>query len=364
MQNEELRRTQLDLTAARDRFVDLYDFSPVGYLTLDSDGRVVEANLTGAKLLGEPRQTLISRGFARFVAPTDGDRWHRLWPAALQHDGAQRIEVGLKSGAGTSFHAQLDCLRVAAPGTAPQLRVTLTDITQRLHAETQRRVAASTVEAREAERRRVARELHEELGQRLSALKMELAGLPHAADASARQQRVEAMAEELDIAVAMVRRIASELRPLMIDDLGLNAALDWLARDSARRLGLAIALQLEDIDPALGERASISVYRILQEILACIARHSHGSDVCVEMRQRDGELLLGVRDNGPAAAGPSRSPEMAAEMPTLAQHARLLGGQLAFEATTGHRCFTLRLPLPGADGARGAGDGHAQQDPT
>ena len=115
----------------------------------------------------------------------------------------------------------------------------ITDITERTLEERElersrrqlRRLSASVVQAREDERRRIARELHDELGQRLTALKMELSSLDGDGRAGSARQRIDAMLEMIDDTVATVRRIATDLRPLMLDDLGLNAAIEWLARD-------------------------------------------------------------------------------------------------------------------------------------
>jgi PAS domain S-box-containing protein len=348
-QNEELRRTQLDLAAARDRFVDLYDFAPVGYFTLDDAGSVVEANLTGAQLLDEPRKALLGRRFAHFVTAPDADRWHRHLQAVQRSDGSQCIELGLRRRHGETFHAQLDCLRVAGAGEAPGLRVTLTDVTPRKLAEADRRMADAAVETREAERRSIARELHDELGQRLSALKMELASLCAQATPAPQSARVSAMLETLDEAVATVRRIAAELRPLMLDDLGLNAAIDWLVRDTARRTGLDVTLHADDGDAALDARISIALYRMVQETLADISERRHGGDVRVELHRRSQELVIGIEEGGigvPAAAGAGARLDTAQ---TLRDRARMIGGrvELGPAPNGGHRT-TIRLPLAAA----------------
>jgi len=346
-QNEELQRTQLELAAARDRFVDLYDFAPVGYFTLDREGSVVEANLTGAHLLGVVRKTLLGGDFGRFVTSPDVSRWHRHLQQALHGNDSQRLELVLRRRNGEVFHGQLDCLRVAASATVPLLHVTLTDVTQRNLAETDRRIADAAVEAREAERRRIARELHEELGQRLSALKMDLASLRPVAVAPDPDGRIVSMLETLDEAVATVRRIATDLRPLMLDDLGLNAAIDWLVRDIARRTGLEITLHLDDSDPPLGERASIALYRMVQETLEEIGRLHQGTDVWIEMRRQAGELVLSIEESG--AGWPDLAGSEEHHDATIALHdrARMLGGRLDLgEAREGGRRITVRLPLP------------------
>ncbi len=140
MQNKELRQAQLDLAAARDRFIDLYDLAPVGHVTLDREGMVVGANLTNAAMLGEDRQAVVGRRFARSVAPSDADRWQRHLLLATTSGASQRVDLALRRRTGAPFHAQLDCLAVAPPGAPTTLRVTLTDNTQRKEAEMDRRI--------------------------------------------------------------------------------------------------------------------------------------------------------------------------------------------------------------------------------
>ena len=135
MQNDELRRSQAAMEESRDRYLDLYEFAPVGYLTVTGEGLISEVNLTGASLLRVERTKLLRRRFAHVVAPRDRDRWHRLLMGALQHDERQDTEFALERGDGVVLHARLDCLRVVADGRAPALRVALTDISDRRAAE-------------------------------------------------------------------------------------------------------------------------------------------------------------------------------------------------------------------------------------
>jgi len=139
IQNETLRQAQAELEASRDRYVDLYDFAPVGYLTLSRDGRIEQINLTGATLLGEELKALLNLPFARFVAPEDGDLWHRQFIRVVQGGeqpehaspkratpGMSTCELTLQRGDGSRFHARLDCRYLA--GMTPQVRVALSDI--------------------------------------------------------------------------------------------------------------------------------------------------------------------------------------------------------------------------------------------
>lgn len=130
MQNEELRRAYAALEEARDRYADLYEFAPVGYITLSREGLIGEINLTGSALLGVDRVKLIKRRFSQFVAPQDRDRWHRLFLSLMEHATGERQAFGLEMTRAddSTFYAYLDCLRRETLDTPPMLRVALTDI--------------------------------------------------------------------------------------------------------------------------------------------------------------------------------------------------------------------------------------------
>ena len=134
MQNDELRRTQVALEESRDLYADFYELAPVGYFTLTDTGIIAEINLTGAVLLGEKRQRLVQRRFARFVAAGDSDRWHLFFLGVLQRDDSQSCELDMQRGDGSSFSAQLDCIRTGKAGEAQSVRIVLTDITERKQA--------------------------------------------------------------------------------------------------------------------------------------------------------------------------------------------------------------------------------------
>lgn len=131
MQNEALRQAQIALEESRDRYVDLYEFAPVGYLTLDSNGLIAEINLTGAILLGRERQLLLRSRFAHHVGAADRDRWHRFFLAAQHARGRTSLALTMQRGDGTGFHARIDC---AGAGRS-SLRVVLSDLTERKQAE-------------------------------------------------------------------------------------------------------------------------------------------------------------------------------------------------------------------------------------
>lgn len=141
MQNEELRNAQLALEETRDRYMDLYDFAPVGYFTFTREALIKEVNLTGASLLGIERQKLINRKFRRFVAPDDLSKWDRHLLSVFEQGERQSCELALSRADDVLFHARLDSIRMVAAGGAFVVRTAMSDITPQKKLEEQLRHA-------------------------------------------------------------------------------------------------------------------------------------------------------------------------------------------------------------------------------
>ena len=131
MQNEELRQAQLVLKESHDRYVDLYEFAPIGYLTLTDAGMIAEANLTGTALIGVERSKLLHRCFQFFVTAEDRERWHRFYAGVKQHSENTELELEMQRGDASTFHAHIDCRLTRAGEAPPMVRITLTDIPER-----------------------------------------------------------------------------------------------------------------------------------------------------------------------------------------------------------------------------------------
>jgi diguanylate cyclase (GGDEF)-like protein/PAS domain S-box-containing protein len=150
MQNEKLRRAHIALEESRDRYVNLYEFASVGYLTLTREGLIAGINLTGATLLRVERKKLINRRFAALVAPKDSDRWHRLFMGVVRHEKeGHDFELILQRGDNSVFYAQLNCSWRLTTSCVPIIRIALTDITDRKCAEEELRIAAVAFQAQE-----------------------------------------------------------------------------------------------------------------------------------------------------------------------------------------------------------------------
>ncbi len=164
----------------------------------------------------------------------------------------------------------------------------------------QMRALASYVESvREDERTRIAREIHDEFGQFLTALKMDLAWVSRRLPSGdEKRERLNQASMLVDENVILVQRIATELRPGLLDDLGLITALDWQAHEFSKHSGLLCEMNLPEQDLKLDTALSTTLFRIFQETLTNVARHAQASRVDVSLQERDQALLLTVRDNG------------------------------------------------------------------
>jgi two-component system, chemotaxis family, sensor kinase Cph1 len=153
MQNEELRLAQLALEQAKDKYLDLYDYAPVAYFTLDENGLIMEANLTAVQLLGIDIESLLKKPFSRFICKDDQDTYYFHSRLVLDQKTKQTCEIKLVKKGGKEFHAQLESVaRQDEKGDSSQLRIAVTDITLRKRAETEIKELNETLEMKVAER--------------------------------------------------------------------------------------------------------------------------------------------------------------------------------------------------------------------
>jgi PAS domain S-box-containing protein len=202
--------------------------------------------------------------------------------------------------------------------------------------------------AREAERATIAREIHDEFGQALTAFKMDLSWLARrlpqrrGAELAA---KVSAMSGLIDGAINTVRRIATELRPGLLDDLGLIAAIEWQAEEFADRTGIACDLRLGDQGIPLDRDLATALFRIFQEALTNVARHAEATTVTVELKESPAELTLVVADNGRGIAPDRVTAPHSLGLLGMRERAREWGGDVAFEVAAGQgTTVTVRIP--------------------
>ena len=161
-----------------------------------------------------------------------------------------------------------------------------------------RALRAQLVSAQEEERRTISRELHDEVGQALSTLMLDVAKTAAAAESRGARARLAGIATTVDRTIEAVRRIALSLRPSMLDDLGLVAALEWQAREVARSTGLDVQVRAEEKAGELPDESRTCIYRVTQEALHNCSRHAKATRAVVTLERTVGRVQLRVADNG------------------------------------------------------------------
>lgn len=210
--------------------------------------------------------------------------------------------------------------------------------------------AVSLVGTLEDERLRIARGMHDELGQLLTALKLELAGLAQVATGPGSAPRIASMKALIDETIVAVRRIADDLRPLMLDDLGLNAAVESLARTAAERMDIEVTVRHDEHDPPVQPGVATALYRMVQEALTNVARHAHATDVNIDLRVAGSHVVLVVEDNGIGLPADALRREGSWGLRGLRERVTLFGGTLTLDNAPGSGArLTVRLPLDASE---------------
>ena len=211
-----------------------------------------------------------------------------------------------------------------------------------------RELSARLQFVREEERTRIARTIHDELGQTLSGLKMDVAWLQRHLDQPqpALLAKTQAMSDLIDATIQTVRQISTELRPGILDDLGLAATIEWQLQEFQSRTGIEGKLISVPETSTLDADGATTVFRILQEILTNVARHAQATQVEVSLEETAAFLTLQVQDNGRGmTANEIHSPKSIGLL-GIQERARLRAGEVHFQGTPGQgTTVTVRLPL-------------------
>jgi PAS domain S-box-containing protein len=218
-----------------------------------------------------------------------------------------------------------------------------------------RELTARLESVREEERARVAREIHDELGQALTAIKIDLASLGSAlrADQKEELQKAESILRLVDQTILSVRRIATELRPGILDDLGLVAAVEWAAEEFEARTGIKCRLNFPDDDIVIDPERTTAIFRIFQETLTNITRHAEATQVDVKLGTEDGRIVLEVRDNGRGIGQEQLSTGKSLGILGMRERALLLGGELTISGSPRKGTIVrVLIPAPYPDSAR------------
>jgi signal transduction histidine kinase len=199
-----------------------------------------------------------------------------------------------------------------------------------------RRLAAHLISVREEERAHIAREIHDELGQVLTGIKMEVGWLAKRLTEPQLLEKTDSMSKLIDSTVQTVRKIATGLRPEMLDDMGLVAAIGWQAKDFQKRTGVRCRVKLPPETTKLDIDVATTAFRIFQEILTNVARHSRATRVDIDLGVTDEQVSLEVHDNGVGIAESDLHGRKSLGLLGMHERALLFGGEVSITGSPGH----------------------------
>jgi PAS domain S-box-containing protein len=401
MQNAELQKTRDELEVSLEKITDLYDFAPVGYLSIDESGMVLDANLKSAALLGVERSRLMNRSLLLFVDqkshPTLTSFLGKVFIGPKDQDCEALL---LKKGGGT-FWAVLRATSAVCPvGSRRWCRVAFGDITARKQVEeAQRRledladtnlglnreiVRRQTVEqnlkkseqrqsrllrqsrhiqeqlrclshqvlqAQEEERRRISRDLHDEIAQTLVGINVQLATLTREAAGSPKslQQKIARTQQMVEQSVEKVHQFARKLRPALLDDLGLIPALHAFLKNFTKQTGVRAGLTAFAAVEQLDTSKRTVLFRVAQEALANVARHAQASRVEVIIQKLPDGICMKIMDDGKSfQVDRVMHGKGGKHLGLLGMRERLemIGGSFEVESAPGHgTTITAKIPI-------------------
>ena len=356
------RQKSADRALARSeaRLRGILDSAMDAIITADAEQRVVLFNnaaetmfgWTRDEALGAPLGSFIPERFRRVHAEQVA-RFGQTGTASRRMGGALRVVTGLRRS-GEEFPIDASISQIDDFGTR-FYTVILRDVTARIEAEAALRrskdelqqLGAAAHMTREQEKSRIARELHDELGQLLTMLQMDVAWCTErqpGADAplAAKLDRMESL---LKSTIAATRRIASDLRPLMLDDLGLVPSIEWLVENFGQRTGIACELSIGDRDLQLSREHATAIFRIIQESLTNVAKHAQATHADITIETEDGALVVRVEDDGVGFAADAPRKPHSFGLFGLRERASLMGGEVSIASAPGEGTrIEVRLP--------------------
>ena len=359
--NAQLLRQTEELARARDFYLTLLDDFPTPIWRSGVDGRCDHFNRTWLQFTGRRLEEELGDGWAQGVHPEDLERvlkdyleaFHARRPFVLEyrlrrHDGEYRSIVD-HGRAYYDLHGQF----AGYIGSCY-------DVTDRKRAEEEgrrseqqlRALAAHLQAVREEERTRISRQIHDELGQMLTGLKMDLRWIerkltPPLDDARriVLEKKIIDAAKLTDATIETVQNIAAELRPSVLDNLGLIAAIHHEATRFGERTGIHFKLALPDELPGLDRHVATALFRVLQEILTNVGRHAGATAVEVRLGEEYGELVLVVKDNGKGISSEAVSRPTSLGLLGMSERSASVAGRIYFQGAPGSgTTVTVRIP--------------------
>jgi PAS domain S-box-containing protein len=356
-------RMQNALDATQARLAAIVDSAMDAIITVDESQQIVLFNRAAEQVFRCRRDEALGASLDRFL-PARFRAAHRGHVEHFGRTGVTSRRMGdvttlwaLRADTGEEFPIEAS-ISQATEGERRFYTVILRDITVRKQYEDElrrrqdelRALSAQVLEAREEEKTRIARELHDELGQLLTAMKMDLGWMQEhlPGDDPDLTAKAAKMGETLNQTVTSVRRIAADLRPLMLDDLGLSDAAAWLVEDFSQRAGVKCNFRMAPGEElaSLERNMANTVYRALQESLTNIARHANASNAWVLLAADDDGIHLEIEDDGRGITAEDLAKSRSLGLKGMRERVSYVGGTLEVgRAPRGGTRVTLHVPL-------------------
>lgn len=297
----ERKQAEQALRESEERYRELFENSKDAFFVHDMTGVYVSINRAAETLSGYRRNEVIGRHFSKFMTPEHARQVQRQLQKKLETASETTYEIELITKKGKHVPVEISSRLIFEHGIPVGVQGCVRDISERKKAqEASRNYSRRLIEAQEAERRRISRELHDQVGQILTAVKMNLHALQHTCAGKETLSSIADNLKVIDEAVDQVRDLSVDLRPLLLDDLGLVVALRWYLERQTKNCGVAakfVSGSLDE-DDRFSSELETACFRIVQEGVTNIVRHARATRISVRLERVLSDLILLITDDG------------------------------------------------------------------
>jgi PAS domain S-box-containing protein len=297
----ERKRVEHALRESEERYRELFENAKDAIYVHDLNGTYLKVNRAAEKLTGYTSQEILGHDFTAFVAPEHVNYVRESFCKKLAQQSETTYEVDVMAKDGRRVPVEVSSRAIYQNGKLVGVQGMVRDISERKWAQDALQMfSRQLIDAQEDERRRIARELHDQIGQILTAVKMNLHSVQDFCNAPEASSYVKDNIEAVDAALRLVRDLSVDLRPPILDDLGLATALRWYVDRYTKRtgLGVEVIIDLPDENERFSRHLETACFRIAQEALTNVVRHANATQIVVRLIKDNDRLLLSVKDDG------------------------------------------------------------------
>lgn len=325
------------LQQSEHRFRSLIENSFDALVLVDADGMTIFASQSTERVLGYTVGEFLQRSLRELIVPEDFENLTQALAGRLLPGERAHFQFRARHKNGSLRWLEGVATNLLSEPAVGAVVINYRDITERKQAEENiknsrdqlRQLSARLQTAREEERTHIAREIHDELGQMMTVLKLDLALLARDFDTSREAvEAIQSMSSIVDDVIHSVRRIATELRPEVLEHLGLIDAFEWELETLEKRTGIKGTFVSDANEVTLERDRMAALFRIFQEALTNVARHSRAKEVNVNVCQENGELIVQIRDNGRGISAEEASGTKSLGLLGMRERALMIGGEI------------------------------------